>query len=120
MLVLTRKQEERIHIGDGITITVLKMRGSSVRLGIEAPSEVPVVRGELLFRDQEAERIRSTGPVESAVPAATEPAHSRQIALREAAWEKDANAVLQRVPRSEAERLRGPLRAMIDQRVRVS
>ena len=48
MLVLTRKPQEKIRIGDGITITVIKTKGSGVRLGIEAPADVPVLRGELL------------------------------------------------------------------------
>jgi len=47
MLVLSRKQEEKIVVGDNITITVLKIRGNTVRLGIDAPREVSVVRGEL-------------------------------------------------------------------------
>src|SRR3989304_4485633 len=47
MLVLTRKQQEKIRIGDQIVITVLKMKGKAVRLGIEAPAEVPGLRGEL-------------------------------------------------------------------------
>lgn len=49
MLVLTRKQNEKIQIGDNITITVIRMKGKSVRLGIEAPSNVNVLRGELVF-----------------------------------------------------------------------
>ncbi len=49
MLVLTRKQNEKIQIGDHITITVLRMKGKAVRLGIEAPSDVNVLRGELVF-----------------------------------------------------------------------
>ncbi len=49
MLVLTRKQSEKIRIGDNITITVIRMKGKSVRLGIEAPSSVSVLRGELAF-----------------------------------------------------------------------
>jgi carbon storage regulator len=49
MLVLTRKYQEKIRIGDNITITVLRTKGKAVRLGIEAPSEVPVIRGELSF-----------------------------------------------------------------------
>ena len=49
MLVLTRKHQEKIRIGDNIVITVLKMKGKAVRLGIEAPVEVPVIRGELTF-----------------------------------------------------------------------
>ena len=48
MLVLTRKPQEKIRIGDDITITVIKTKGKGVRLGIEAPSDVSVMRGELL------------------------------------------------------------------------
>jgi carbon storage regulator len=51
MLVLTRKQNEKIRIGDNITITVVRMKGKSVRLGIEAPNNVNVLRGELVFDD---------------------------------------------------------------------
>jgi carbon storage regulator CsrA len=49
MLVLTRKQGEVIQIGDSITITVLRMKGKSVRLGIKAPHDFNVIRGELAF-----------------------------------------------------------------------
>jgi carbon storage regulator len=49
MLVLTRKYQEKIRIGENITITVLRMKGKAVRLGIEAPADVPVIRGELSF-----------------------------------------------------------------------
>jgi carbon storage regulator len=48
MLVLTRKPQEKIQIGDGITITVIRTKGTGVRLGIEAPADVPVLRGELV------------------------------------------------------------------------
>jgi carbon storage regulator len=53
MLVLTRKYQEKIRIGDNITITVLRTKGKAVRLGIEAPVNVPVVRGELKFEADE-------------------------------------------------------------------
>jgi carbon storage regulator CsrA len=49
MLVLTRKYQEKIRIGDNITITILRTKGKAVRLGIEAPADVPVIRGELSF-----------------------------------------------------------------------
>ena len=49
MLVLTRKQNEKIRIGNNITVTVIRMKGKSVRLGIEAPNNVSVLRGELAF-----------------------------------------------------------------------
>ena len=47
MLVLTRKEGERIQIGDNICVTVVRIVGGGVRLGVEAPPEVPVVRAEL-------------------------------------------------------------------------
>jgi carbon storage regulator CsrA len=47
MLVLTRKQGERIHIGDGIVIKVIKSGKSTVKIGIEAPSDVRIMRAEL-------------------------------------------------------------------------
>jgi carbon storage regulator CsrA len=47
MLVLTRKTDEEILIGDNIKITLVRVRGNSVRLGIEAPRDVRIVRGEL-------------------------------------------------------------------------
>jgi carbon storage regulator len=47
MLVLTRKIGERIRIGDNITLIVTKMSGNRVTLGIDAPTEVRIVRGEL-------------------------------------------------------------------------
>ncbi len=49
MLVLSRKQNEKICIGNSITVTVLRMKGKAVRLGIEAPRDINVVRGELTF-----------------------------------------------------------------------
>ncbi|HZL87301.1 MAG TPA: carbon storage regulator [Pirellulaceae bacterium] len=47
MLVLTRKLQEQIRIGDNVTITVLRVKGHAVRIGIQAPRDVRVVRGEL-------------------------------------------------------------------------
>jgi len=47
MLVISRKRGERICLGDDITVTVLEVVGSTVRLGIEAPEEVRVYRHEI-------------------------------------------------------------------------
>ncbi len=47
MLVLSRKKNESIVIGNQIVITVVEVRGDRVRLGIEAPQEVPVHRREV-------------------------------------------------------------------------
>ena len=56
MLVLSRKVGERIKIGDGVTITVVRVSGGGVRLGIEAPPELPVVREELYHELQKSDR----------------------------------------------------------------
>jgi carbon storage regulator CsrA len=52
MLVLTRRKQETIRIGNDITITVVRIKGKSVRLGIEAPKKHAVLRGELTLRDE--------------------------------------------------------------------
>lgn len=56
MLVLTRKCREKIRIGDNIAITVFRIKGKAVRLGIEAPAKVTVLRGELAY-DHETESV---------------------------------------------------------------
>ena len=47
MLVLSRKVGERILVGDQVTITVVRITGGGVRIGIEAPPELAVIREEL-------------------------------------------------------------------------
>ncbi|REK10870.1 MAG: carbon storage regulator [Planctomycetota bacterium] len=47
MLVLSRRERERIKLGDSIVVTVVRVVGDKVRLGIEAPPEVLVLRDEL-------------------------------------------------------------------------
>ncbi len=47
MLVLTRKLMEKLYIGDDVCVTVVRLEGGQVRLGIDAPREVAVVRAEL-------------------------------------------------------------------------
>ncbi len=69
MLVLSRKVGERIRIGDGITITVVRVSGGGVRLGIEAPAELPVVREELFHELREDAAVEShLTPPASATP----------------------------------------------------
>ncbi len=51
MLVLTRKAEQKIRIGNDVVITVLKVQGEQVSIGIEAPKELQIVREELLNED---------------------------------------------------------------------
>jgi carbon storage regulator CsrA len=47
MLVLTRKKEQKIQIGRHVTVTILRVRGGAVRVGIEAPPDMKILRGEL-------------------------------------------------------------------------
>lgn len=47
MLVLSRKESQRIRLGDSIVLTVVKIAGDKVRIGIEAPGDVLVLRDEL-------------------------------------------------------------------------
>lgn len=54
MLVLSRREHERIRLGDSIVVTVIQVAGDKVRLGIEAPSDVLVLRDELEPHRQQA------------------------------------------------------------------
>lgn len=47
MLVLSRQRDESIMIGDNVVVTIVDIRGDKVRLGIEAPGEIPVHRQEV-------------------------------------------------------------------------
>lgn len=47
MLVLSRRENECIKLGDSIVVTVVRVSGDKVRLGVEAPADVVVLRGEL-------------------------------------------------------------------------
>lgn len=60
MLVLSRKETQRIRLGDDIVITVVRIGGDKVRLGIEAPKDMLVLRDEL-------EPLAASGTVEMAV-----------------------------------------------------
>jgi carbon storage regulator len=61
MLVLSRKESERLIIGDNIVVTIVRLAGGTVRLGIEAPPEVQIQREEV--RDRK--RNGNPGPLTS-------------------------------------------------------
>ncbi|MBN1911273.1 MAG: carbon storage regulator CsrA [Pirellulales bacterium] len=70
MLVLSRKKNESIVINDDITIVVVEIRGDKVRLGVEAPKEVPVHRREVfdaIRRNEAAEGSKK--PADTVDPA---------------------------------------------------
>ena len=62
MLVLTRRGGESVRIGDDVTVTVLEDGGRPVRLGIDAPKEIPVHRAEVYERIREGMSQDSVSP----------------------------------------------------------
>lgn len=52
MLILSRKPEERILIGDDIVVTVVKIGANTVRIGVTAPKDVRILRQELLLTEE--------------------------------------------------------------------
>ncbi len=66
MLVLSRKVGERILIGENISVTVVRVTGGGVRIGIEAPAEMPVIREELKRSVEAPEsRVQQTTSLET-------------------------------------------------------
>ena len=59
MLVLTRKSDESINIGDDITITIVEIKGNSVRLGIKAPASLKIYRKELYEKIRQENMLSS-------------------------------------------------------------
>jgi len=73
MLVLSRKRGERIVIGDSIEIVVVEIRGDKVRLGIDAPSDIPVHRQEVydaIQREKQRKKQTVAPPQLRVAPAA--------------------------------------------------
>jgi carbon storage regulator len=67
MLVLSRKPGEKLQIGNGITITVLEVRGRVLKLGVEAPNNVRILRGELSQYSEPRKEQSQHEPVSTAV-----------------------------------------------------
>jgi carbon storage regulator len=61
MLVLSRKVEERIRIAEDIVVVVTAIQGDRIKIGIEAPKSVRVLRGELLNKDHNPGVITQSG-----------------------------------------------------------
>ena len=61
MLILSRKIDQKIRIGDDITLTIIDVKGDQVKIGITAPKEVPVYRKEVYLQiQQENEQAMSS------------------------------------------------------------
>ena len=84
MLVLTRKSQDSIRIGDNIKVTILRIKGNTVRIGVEAPESVRIVRGELPDFGELSEGANSVdttpsvGNRETGYPSVDGPAHPVQ------------------------------------------
>ncbi len=70
MLILSRKIEEEIRLGENVTIKVLAIHNGQVKIGIEAPRDVRVIRGELYAEIQQANLEASHGDRDAAARAA--------------------------------------------------
>lgn len=101
MLVLTRKQQEQIRIGDNITLTILKVKGKSIRIGIEAPKEIRVVRGEL------SDTVQTNDTVQTAVSGKS----LTDQAIRSVASTLDINEKLKRLDANKSDSQINPPKA---------
>ena len=72
MLVLSRKKDEKIIIGDSITLMVIDIRGDKVRLGIDAPKDVTVHRQEVYEAIQREREVKTAPPAEASPQATAE------------------------------------------------
>ncbi len=63
MLIISRKKDEGLIIGDNISVRILEVSGDTVKIGIEAPRQIPVHREEIYKRIQEANIQAATSPL---------------------------------------------------------
>jgi carbon storage regulator len=76
MLILTRRPQETLVVGDNIKVQVLGVKGGQVRLGVEAPREVPVYREEIWVRIKR-DKLKS-GELETAADCGAAPPGNRK------------------------------------------
>lgn len=77
MLVLSRKVGEKILIGDSISVTVVRISGGGVRIGIEAPADLPVVREELSLEQDSRSDSNGEPVMQPHSPSISSPAANR-------------------------------------------
>ena len=70
MLVLSRREKQKIKVGDSIIITIVRVSGDKVRVGIEAPSNVLVLRDELEAFPTGTDRTGNSQAIEQSSPSA--------------------------------------------------
>jgi len=79
MLILSRRESESVHLGDDIILTIVRVSGEKVRIGIQAPAHIKVLRNELEIEDTKAPKtpkapkVPKTDTVPDPAPAAKKP-----------------------------------------------
>jgi len=66
MLILSRRESECIHLGDDIIVTIVRVNGDKVRIGVQAPPHIRVLRTELESNWQEPTPVQEQSPVRRA------------------------------------------------------
>jgi len=60
MLILSRRESERVYLGDDIVLTIVRVNGDKVRIGVEAPSNIKILRTELEIAANKSEVVDGT------------------------------------------------------------
>jgi carbon storage regulator len=79
MLVLSRKKEQEVLIGDGIVVKVLGITGDRVKIGLTAPQTTTIVRGELVGDSKKKDTQKWAGTTESLTNPPTSPTNEQKI-----------------------------------------
>ena len=66
MLILSRRESERVHLGDDIVLTIVRVNGDKVRIGVEAPPHVKILRTELGVNAQDDKPVHEQQPTRRA------------------------------------------------------
>ncbi len=79
MLILSRRESESVHLGDDIILTIVRVSGEKVRIGIQAPPHIKVLRNELEIEDTKAPKTDAI-PILAATPKRPTPIQVRRAA----------------------------------------
>jgi carbon storage regulator len=79
MLVLSRKKEQEVVIGDGIVVKVLSITGDRVKIGLTAPQTTSIVRGELVDGSKQKDKKKWAGTTDSSTSPPTSPTNEQKI-----------------------------------------
>lgn len=66
MLILSRRESERVHLGDDIVLTIVRVNGDKVRIGVEAPPHIKILRTELEVSAQDINPVHDQQPTRRA------------------------------------------------------